>query len=196
MAINLALTGNIGSGKTTVSRIFEAMQIPVYCSDEKAKSFLALPKIEIEIKNYFGTSVFDSNGVLDKKALAGIVFENISKLKFLNNLIHPLVIDDYKHWLVENSEAPYTIMESAIIFENQLEKIFDKIIYVYCPQQIRMERIIQRDKTNSELVQKRFDAQLSDEEKMKHSDIIIYNDNSQALIPQVLEIDMLLKGNQ
>jgi dephospho-CoA kinase len=194
MSLNIALTGNIGSGKTTVCHIFQAMQIPVYYSDDKAKLFLNDDRVQVAIRSRFGDAVFGSGNAINNKALAAIVFGDAEALNFLNNLIHPLVINDYHNWLVSVNDAPYTILESAIIFENNLEHLFDKLIYVYCPQEIRMKRIIQRDNTTQDLVQKRFDSQLSDDEKMKRSDIIIYNDDSQALIPQVLQIDAELKS--
>lgn len=193
MPLNIALTGNIGSGKTTICRIFQALQIPVYFSDEKAKLFLHDESVQTAIRNRFGDALVGIDKSLNNKALASIVFGDSDALSFLNNLIHPLVINDYRNWLTTMNDTSYTILESAIIFENNLEHLFDIRIYVYCHKEIRMERIIQRDKTTRELVQKRFDSQLSDEEKMKRSDIVIYNDDSQALIPQVIQIDALLK---
>ena len=193
MPVNVALTGNIGSGKSTVCCIFQALQIPVYFSDEKAKLFLRNDSVKASIRERFGNNVFGPDGSLINKSLAAAVFGNDEGLAFLNNLIHPLVINDYKIWRLKMAASPYTILESAIIFESSLESLFDHIIYVYCPQETRMKRIIQRDSTTRELVQKRFDAQLSDEEKIKRSDTIIYNDDTQILIPQVLQIDAALK---
>lgn len=193
MPVSVALTGNIGSGKSTVCRIFQALQVPVYFSDEKAKSFYCDDNVKTAIRNRFGKNIFNADGTLVYKALAAAVFGNEEALAFLNNLIHPLVINDYKKWRSEMAAYPYTILESAIIFESNIEHLFDKTIYVYCPREIRMERILQRDHATREHVLKRFDAQLSDETKMKQSDIIIYNDDSRALIPQVLQIDAVLK---
>lgn len=191
--IKLGLTGNIGSGKTTVSRIFESFSIPVFYADAEAKALYDLQHIKENILSIFGSSVFDESGKLDFKLLANVVFNNKSKLEQLTNLIHPLVFEKYHYWLEENAMAPYSIHESAIIFEYSQQNYFDKTICVTSPPELRVKRVLKRDNTSLEKIKERINNQMDESKKIGLSDFIITNDEKSFLIPQVLEIHNKLK---
>jgi dephospho-CoA kinase len=187
--IQVGLTGGIGSGKTIVSKIFEKLGVPVFNSDEKAKELTATdPEIKEKIILRFGKGIFTSEG-LDRKKLASIVFSDPIALAGLNYIIHPAVRNSFELWLSENASAPYVIREAAILFETGAYKECDKLITVFAPEEIRIERVMKRDGVSAEDVKKRILNQASDDYRMKLSDFIIFNDNSKLVIPQVLRVN-------
>ena len=190
----VGLTGNIGSGKTTVSRIFESLEIPVFYSDLEAKRLYLREEVKQKIRIEFGERVFNNQGEVDFKMLAVVIFSNKKSLEFINQLIHPLVFEEYQNWVAFNHHAPYVIHESAILFEHQLEKRFDKTIVVYCPKELRVQRVMKRDSIQESEVLKRISNQMKDAEKNKLAEFIVTNDGVQMLIPQVMKIHNLLKG--
>ncbi len=195
--IKIGLTGNIGSGKTAVCKIFEIAGVPVFYSDIEAKLLYKRDDVKKRLFERFNDSVFDSKNNVDFKKLAGKIFSNKQDLLFINGLIHPLVFEKYQKWLDENKDYPITIHESAILFENNLQNNFDKTIVVSCPQKVRLKRLKQRDKISESEILKRMKNQLSDEEKENLADYIIKNDEETLLIPQVLKLKSeLLKLNQ
>lgn len=182
------LTGNIGSGKSTVANIFSILGIPIYHADIEAKKFLFQKDVIDVLIDKFGDNII-TNKQIDKKKLASIVFNDNNALIYLNNLIHPLVKEDFDNWcnlLVSNPE--YIIQEAAILFESNFNQYFDKIILVTAPLSIRLERVSKRDQINKEEIIKRMNNQWDEEKKIKLSDYIIQNDNFHLLIPQVIEI--------
>lgn len=191
--IKIAITGNIGSGKTIVSKIFEVLGIPVFHADVEARLLYEREDVKLLLKQHFGEQIFIKDNEIDKQKLAEIIFNNRSKLQLINSIIHPLVFKKYQHWLSQYDDIPYTLHESAIIFENKLEDRYDLIIVVLAPQDVRLERILKRDKISEAEVKTRMANQMSDEEKAKRSDYIIINDGKQLLIPQVLKIDQIIK---
>ncbi|UBM61300.1 dephospho-CoA kinase [Candidatus Sulfidibacterium hydrothermale] len=186
--LKVAITGNIGSGKSTVCKIFESLDIPVFYADTEAKKLYDLPEVKSRVQQTFGAGLFDENGRLIKPKLAGMVFENPEALAKLNAIIHPELMEVYKKWLSGNRHKPYTLHEAAVIFENGLENEFDFIINVSCPEAIRLERIKNRDKLPEKEIRKRMSRQWPDEEKNKRSQAVIINDGKHFLIPQVLDI--------
>ncbi len=185
--IKIGLTGNIGSGKSTVARVFKVLGVPVYHSDEKAKEFLFTDEVKEKLMTKFGTSIF--KGIeIDRKKLANIVFNDKEALDFLNSLIHPLVRKGFGDWCNLNNNVPYVIQEAAIMFESGFYKLFDKTIVVSCPEEIAIERVTKRDRVNELTVKERMKNQWDQEKKKELSDFIIYNDNEQLIIPQVLQI--------
>ena len=190
----VGLTGNIGSGKTTVCRIFESLGIPVFYSDLEAKKLYLRENVKQKIRTEFGEKVFNNQGEVDFKMLATVIFSNKESLEFINNLIHPLVFENYRNWVEQNSRSSYLIHESAILFEHQLEKRFDKTIVIYSPQELRVQRVIKRDSIQESEVLKRISNQMKDEDKNRLADLLITNDGIQMLIPQVMRIHNLLKG--
>lgn len=186
--IRVGLTGGIGSGKTTVCKIFELLGVPVYYSDERAK-YLTENDQEVREKIIFrfGKGIFGTQG-LDKKKLASIVFGDPVALAGLNHIVHPAVRKNYENWLDENKSSPYTINEAAILFETGSYKEYQKLITVTAPENMRIDRTVQRDKVSPEDVKKRIDNQASDDYKTKLSDFVILNDEKHLVIPQVLGI--------
>lgn len=192
--IKVALTGNIGSGKSTVIRIFETLDVPVFYADKEAKLLYGQPEVKEAVRSAFGSSVFNDQNEVDFKKLAGVVFKDENALQKINEIIHPLVYQKYKNWLEEHREAPYTLHEAAIVFENGLEHHYDMIINVSAPEPLRLERVTTRDGISPEQFYDRAGKQWPDDEKNKKSDFVIINDGKHFLIPQVMEIhETLLK---
>lgn len=191
--IKVGLTGNIGSGKSTVARIFEILGVPVYHSDKKAKDFLSDSEVKEKLRIEFGQTVFAGTDI-DRKKLAKIVFNDKEAIGFLNSLIHPLVRKDFEDWCVINNKESYVIQEAAILFESGFYKLFDKTIVVSCPEEIAVSRVMKRDKVEEDAVRERMKNQWRQEEKMKLANYIISNDNEQLVIPQVLEIHRELQN--
>lgn len=189
--IKIGLTGNIGSGKSTVSNIFKTLGVPLFYADKEAKELYSLDIVKKEILIAFSTSAFNTEGQINFKSLAKIVFNNKTKLKQLTDILHPLVFSKYHAWAKENSNSPYSIHESAIIFEYGQQKYFDKIICVICPTDLRIQRAMKRDNTSFENIKQRIDNQMAESEKIKLSDFIIDNGGHLFLIPQVMEIHEL-----
>lgn len=187
--LKVGITGGIGSGKSTVCKVFELLGIPVYYADDEAKKLLdSEPDVKSKIIQLLGKSLFDEKGVIDRKALATIVFNDKAKLEQLNSIVHPAVARHFEAWLNKNAAAKYIIKEAAILFESGAYKAVDKVITVAAPLELKIARVIQRDKTSRELVEQRIKSQMSDEEKIKHSQFVIYNDERELLIPQILRI--------
>lgn len=182
----IAITGNIGSGKTTVCDIFRALGIPVFYADSAAKSLYKRDEILEQIRINFGTEVFDQHNQLDFGRFAQLIFNDKEALKSIGRLIHPYVFDIYHTWLAAHRDAPYTIFESAIVFENQLSHHFDLVIQVASPDALRIERVMARDKVDIAFVEQRMRNQLGEDEKAKLANVLIVNDGKQLLIPQVI----------
>jgi len=187
--LKVGITGGIESGKTTVCKIFELLNIPVYYADERAKWLMTNHKDLInQLKDTFGAAVYHDSGALNRPYLANIVFNDRSKLDLLNNIVHPAVHLDGVQWHNAQKAVPFTLKEAALFFENGSYKSMDKMITVSAPEAIRIERVIARDQTDEAAVKARISKQLPDNEKVKRSDYVIHNDGSQSLILQVLEI--------
>ena len=186
--IEIGLTGNISSGKTTVSKIFEALGIPIFYSDVQAKQLYYRDDVKKNIMEVLGSSVFNNTNEIDYKKLALVIFNDSEALEFINKLIHPLVFDAYRKWQGSLKNTPYVIHESAILFEHQLQKRFDKTIVVYCPEAIRIKRAFARDSVSLDEIKSRISNQMSDTLKNKLADLIIVNDGTKMLIPQVMKV--------
>lgn len=188
--ILVGLTGGIGSGKTTVAKIFKAVGIPVFNSDDEAKLIVDNDKeVKQEITKTFGGVYND--GILNKKLMSELVFKDAENLKKLNAIIHPAVGEKFKEWVRENSNEPILIKEAAILIESDAYKEMDKLILVKASENTRINRVIKRNNISESAVRKRIQNQLSDKEKEKYCHYFIDNEN-QALIPQVLNITLKL----
>ena len=170
----IGLTGGIGSGKTTIANHLKSLGIPVYNSDDQAKKILYLPETIKSLKSVFGNSIF-SNNLLDKEKLSKLVFNNPEKLKFLNQIIHPVVKVDFDKWLFENKNSPLVIKEAAILFESGSYKDCDAIISISVPQETRIQRVIERDHHTYEEVMSRINNQWTDDMRKSKSDYVIDN---------------------
>lgn len=188
----IGLTGGIGSGKTTVSKIFEALGIPIYNSDLEAKKIMQLPEIVILLKNNFGNDFFE-NDIINRTKLADLVFKNPKKLKELNAIVHPFVKKDFLIWVKKNENQKFVIKESAILFESKTNIDCDKIITVVAPLSLRIQRITERDNLDFNEIVKRINIQLSDEKKVENSDFVIENTDLEMTKKQVLKIFEILK---
>lgn len=192
MAKIIGLTGGIGSGKTTIARLFEAEGIPVYISDDEAKKIMLSPITVEKVKQEFGDRVIDNNQI-DRKVLSEIVFNNPEQLKKLNSIVHPLVKKHFDDWVKQNSNHPFVIKEAAILFESGSYKYCDKIITVTAPEEIRILRVIKRDNVNREEVLRRIGNQISEKERIERSDFVIHNEDKNTAKEQFLEILKILK---
>ena len=185
----IGVTGGIGSGKTTVCRIFKTLGIPIYYADDRAKALMIEDKALIKsIKKIFGAAAYHKDGSLNREHIAGIAFGNKGKLALLNAAVHPAVAEDGKNWHRKQRSVPYTVKEAALLFEAGSYQQLDYIITVTAPEAIRIQRVIKRDKTTKKQVKARIDKQMPEAEKVKLSDFVIDNDGEQALIPQVVAI--------
>lgn len=193
--LKIGLTGGIGSGKSTVAKIFEVLGIPVYYADAEAKRLMnSSHALKASIKQHFGNSAYKDEQ-LDRKYLADIVFNHKEKLDLLNALIHPVTIADAEEWM-KKQQAPYCIKEAALLFESGASENLDYIIGVYAPQALRIKRVMQRDGLERDEIMKRIHRQINEEMKMKLCDFVLLNNEQQLLLPQVLELhDKLLQLN-
>jgi dephospho-CoA kinase len=185
--LKVGLTGGIGSGKTTIAKIFELLNVPVYYADEASKRLYHTDQDLIHnIKKHFGEDVY-TNEQLNRSKLAAIVFNDPNKLELLNALVHPPTIRDAEEWM-KNQTAPYIIKEAALLFESGSAKGLDYIIGVKAPSHFRIKRVMERDGLSREDVISRADRQIDEEIKMRLCDFIIVNNEQELLIPQVLEL--------
>jgi len=193
MTLKIGLTGGIGSGKSTVAKIFEVLGIPVYYADEAARRVMN-EDIEVrqQIIQHFGPSAYKNNQ-LDRSYMAGQVFNNKQKLELMNSLVHPATIRDSENWM-RRQTTKYAIKEAAIIFESGTQDQYDMIIGVTAPAPLRVLRAMKRDGSTREQVLARMEKQIQDIIKMRLCDFVIHNDGQQALIPQVLKLHETLSA--
>jgi len=177
----------MGSGKSTVARIFNILGIPIYHADFEAKKFLSDEIVISQLTEKLGREIL-INEKIDKRKLAELVFNNQEALQFLNSIIHPLVFLDFKKWLVQHQSSIYIIHEAAVIFENNLENHFDKIITVSAPVELLIQRISKRDMLEKSQIIARLSKQMNQERKVELSDFNIINDEKKSLVKQVLHI--------
>lgn len=195
MAKTIGLTGGIGSGKTTIANHFSSLGIPVYIADLEARKIMQSPEIIDALKQTFGDSIFDGT-TLRREKLAEIVFDRPEKLKQLNTIVHPAVKTHYKKWLAAHQSFPFVMYESAILFESGNYTEFDILITVTAPLDIRIERVIQRDKVSRDQVLKRINAQWTDEQRIAKSDYVIENTTIEKTKTEIKEILKILKIKQ
>ena len=187
--LKVGITGGIGSGKTTVSKIFEVLGVPVFYADDHAKRVMVDDHILVTaIKEEFGNEAYFADGSLNRKYIAGIVFNNAAKLAKLNAIVHPATFRAFDAWVEQVGSVPYILKEAALLFEAASYKLCDKAIMVYAPLETRIERVMRRDHISHAEVLSRNTKQMPDEEKIKLADYVIINDDTQLVIPQVLAL--------
>lgn len=184
----IGLTGGIGSGKSSVLEIFKKIGISTYSADESAKKLISSDKkIIYSIKQLFGEDIYYENE-LNSKLVSKIVFKDKEKLKSLNLIIHPAVAKDFDNFCFKHRDESYIVKEAAIIFETKTEKLFNKIIYVKAPKEIRIDRVMHRDNLSRDDVLNRIQNQINETSIIDKCDFIIDNINFTELEKKVLEI--------
>jgi len=187
--LKTGITGGMGSGKTTACQIFEALGIPVYYSDERAKFLMITDEsVRHKVISLFGPDSYKQDGALNRLMIAEIVFQDSGMLKKLNDIVHPAVLKDGEEWHSLQRGVPYTIKEAALLFESGSHKNLDKIIVITAPLELRIERVLKRDHISRKAVKARMEKQLPDEEKIRQADFVIVNDGSMSLVQQVWRI--------
>ncbi len=191
MSLKVGITGGIGSGKSTVSKIFEILGIPIFNADDAAKRLMNTDAaLKEKLVNEFGATIY-TNGNLNRQVLAAVVFNDAGKLATLNAIVHPATIADAETWMKQQL-TPYVIKEAALIFESGGDKNLDIVIGVFCPEVLRIQRVIARDSITKEAVINRMDKQMKEDKKMSLCNYIITNDDLILVIPQVLKIHNIL----
>lgn len=190
--LRVGVTGNIGSGKSLVCRIFEMLGIPVFYADTAAKNLMESDAdLRAAIEAAFGKKSFE-NGHLNRAWLASKVFGDKKQLEILNSLVHPRVHQAAEQWFREQVDHPYAVEEAALLVESGGYKLLDKLIVVSSPSPLRLQRVRERDKMSTAAIKKRMANQMEEAEKLKFADFIIYNDGRIMLLPQVLRIHEIL----
>ena len=191
--LRVGITGGIGSGKSIVAKVFATLGIPVYNADSTAKRLMEEDtSLKASISLLFGEQAYEA-GRLNRPYISAIVFKDREKLAQLNALVHPATIAAGEKWFGEQ-QAPYALKEAALIFESGTQRQLDFVIGVSAPQHLRIHRVMARDGVGREEVLKRMQNQIDETIKMRLCDSVIYNDEVQLVIPQVLELhEQLLK---
>lgn len=192
--ITAGITGGIGSGKSVVSELFRLQGIPVFDADSEAKQLNdTSPIIRKELTALFGKDLY-AGGSLNRKLLATLMFADRQKVEAVNAIVHPVLAQHFIGWCSRHQDHPVVMIEAALLFEAGFVRYLDKVITVFAPESIRLERVAQRDHTTREAIEERMKHQMPEEEKVKQSDYVIRNDGSQSLILQTATIlDELLR---
>jgi len=192
--LKIGLTGGIGSGKSTVARIFSTFNVPIYFADSETKKiFQKNESVREKMRQFFGNDIFLSSQEINKTKLSEIIFNDKTALQQVNNIVHPAVLEDFENWTKNFETKKYVIIEAAILFESGIYKYVDKIIAVSAPEFLRIERVKLRDNVSEQQVRQRIENQWNENEKIKLSHFVIFNDEKSLVIPQVLEIHKMLE---
>lgn len=192
MARRLGVTGGIGSGKTTVCRIFRVLGVPVFVADAAAREVMNNdPGIRDRINSIAGKDLY-SGGELDRMELARLIFNRPEMLKSVNAAVHPVVLQIFSKW-ADESDAPYVIMEAAVLFESKADSFVDRVVSISAPVEERIARVMGRNELSREQVIERINNQLEDDEREEQSYYVINNADNEMIIPEILKIheDML-----
>jgi len=185
--LKVGLTGGIGSGKSTVAKVFEVLGIPVYYADDAARRIMNEDEgLRHQIIQHFGSPSYKNNQ-LDRPYIASQVFNNKEKLELMNSLVHPATIRDAEQWMHKQT-TPYALKEAAILFESGSQGQLDYVIGVSAPTPLRILRAMKRDGSTREQVLARMSKQIQEPIKMRLCDFVIYNDEQKPVIPQVISL--------
>ncbi|MBK8515794.1 MAG: dephospho-CoA kinase [Saprospiraceae bacterium] len=187
----IGITGGIGSGKSTICKIFETLGIPVYYADQRARKLMNTnPTVKKGVKDLLGLDSYHKNGQLNRKYIGLKIFSDKTYMAKINQIVHPVVRTDSDRWAEQFDTAvtPYVVKEAALLVENGSYSTLDSLIVVTCPEELRIKRVMARDKISREEVIKKMKTQLPEEDKIMVADYLINNDGIQALIPQVWKI--------
>jgi dephospho-CoA kinase len=185
--LSIGLTGGIGSGKSTIARVFEILGVPVYYADKRARWLMENnPDLRESLIKHFGVATYQEES-LNRKHLANLVFNNPDNLKLLNSIVHPFSIRDSKEWM-KAQQTDYAIKEAALIYESGTQADFDLIICVFAPKPLRIKRTMQRDKITREQVIERMDNQIDPDIARKLCNIVIDNDEAKLITPKLVAL--------
>lgn len=194
--LTVGITGGIGSGKSTVCKVFRVLGVPVFQADLVARNLQNEDsRIKFQLTELFGSEIYD-NGLLNRRRLAEIIFNNKIQLEKVNNIIHPAVHREFEMWKQRHSQHPYILYEAAILFETGSYHSFDYIIMVMTDEKERIERVMRRDNVSEEAIRRRMLNQMADSQKRKLADFVIENNDNQMIIPKILELDKILKSKK
>ena len=185
--LRIGLTGGIGSGKSTVAKVFEVLGVPVFYADIVAKEMMNTnAALRNKLIEAFGEEVY-ANNVINRSYLSSIVFKDETQLERLNAIVHPVAIAEAGQWFAQQT-TPYTIKEAALLFEAGTAKELDYIIGVSAPQEVRIQRVMKRDGIGEEQVLQRINKQMDEAEKMSLCDFVLINDEQQMLLQQIIKL--------
>jgi dephospho-CoA kinase len=194
--MRVGITGGIGSGKSTIARAFAVLGAPVFDADREGKIALnEEPELIEQVKTHFGPELYGPDG-LDRKRLASMVFQDEWKLSTLNQLVHPIVRRRFREWCQDRTASLYVIEEAAILIESEGHRALDHLILVTAPERMRIQRVMERDGIDEEKVRARMEKQWTDEQKAPYADTILPNDDSELLLPRILELDERFRGEK
>jgi len=186
--IKVGITGGIGSGKSFICQVFAKLGVPVYYADIAAKELANTdPEIRQSLTSLLGSDIY-SGDYLNRSKMASLIFDNKMLLEKINHVIHPKVARHFEFWCDNHSRKPYIIHESAIIFESQIYSMFDKIITISAPEEVRIQRVIPRCDMNRNKILAIMQNQMPESEKIKRSHYVIINDGRSLILPQVIHI--------
>lgn len=187
--LKIGITGGIGSGKTTVCKVFELLGVPVFYADNVAKSVMHTdPVLREAIIKTFGTESYTAQGELNRAYISSIVFKDQTELNKLNALVHPAVFRAFDHWVAGQRGVAYVMKEAALLFESKSYEMCDQTILVLTPEDMRIKRVMERDKVTESEVRSRMSRQWTDEAKKKLAGHILLNDETQLLIPEIIRL--------
>lgn len=191
----VGLTGGIGAGKSTIARILQQLGYPVYIADKEATRLMNTDThIVRELKKKFGDGLYGLSGILDKKKLAGLIFNDKTALLEVKAIVHPRVMEDFRQW-AQRQRSPLVFFESAILFEAGLDAHFQHTICVTAPLSLRLHRVIRRDQTSAGKVEERMKNQMDDGRKCRKASFVIYNDENHKTLEQTLSLVNQLETN-
>lgn len=191
--LKVGITGGIGSGKTTICKIFETLGVSVFYADTIAKEIMVNDAILIQgVKDTFGKESYLPGDILNNRHIAGIVFNDAGELAKLNALVHPAVFRAFDNWVNQLPEkVPYILKEAALLFESGSYRMCDKNILVTAPLELKLDRVMKRDRVTADQVKARMDKQFTDEKKIQMADYLINNNETDSLINQVMGLHQL-----
>lgn len=193
--LKIGITGGIGSGKTTVCKVFELLGVPVFYADDAAKSVMYTdPVLREAIIKTFGKESYSAKGELNRAYISSIVFKDQAELNKLNALVHPAVFRAFDQWVSRQKGAAYVMKEAALLFESKSYEMCDQTILVLTPEDIRIKRVMERDKLTEPEVRSRINRQWTDEAKKKLAGHILLNDETQLLIPEIIRLHQQFKA--
>jgi dephospho-CoA kinase len=192
----VGLTGNIGSGKSTVARVFKTLGVPVFFADYEARQCYYIPDVKQQVITAFGAEAYTAKGNLNAPYIAQIVFSDSGRLKDLNDIIHPGLRVRFNEWAQKNEKrnARYVVMEAAILFESGLSEMVDAAVCVHASQKQRMTRVMRRDGMTTADIQKRMDSQWPDKRIIELSDYCIHNKDRRMILSDILDLHILFMG--